>query len=191
MQDLTELFKRAAKQNEAAFSELVKLTEKTVWRYVYHLVKNREDAFDVSQETYLKLWKSLPRYRGECAPTTWLLRIAHSCALDFLRASPKHDALPLTTTDQEGEEMTVDLPDPDPSGNPESAYARKEKREAIRQALADLSEEHRDIIVLRDFDGRSYEEIADILGIESGTVKSRLSRARASMKKYLIARNFF
>ncbi len=191
MQELAALIHKAAGGDEAAFSAFVRLTEKTVWRYVYHLVKNSEDAYDVSQETYLKLWKSLRQYRGDCTPTTWLLRIAQSCAVDFLRGKSKRIALPLTTQDKDGEEMTLDTPDPDIAASPEASFAQKQAREAIREAVSQLPEEQRDIIVLRDFDGRAYEEIAAILGIELGTVKSRLSRARNAIKKILIARNFF
>ncbi len=189
MQDLSLLIGKAAKGDEAAFSELVKNTEKTVWRYVYHLVKNSEDAFDVSQETFLKLWKSLRAFRGDCSPTTWILRIAHSCAIDFLRS--RKQALPLIMTDAEGEETFLEPPDPDIASNPEKAYERKAAREAVREAVEALPEDQRVILVLRDFDGKSYEEIGKLLDLNEGTVKSRLNRARNAVKKFLMSRNFF
>ena len=191
MHDLNELMKRAKKGDETAFSELVKTTEASVYRYLYAAVKNREDALDLSQETYLKLWRTLASYRGDCAPTTWILRIAKNTAIDHIRkASKTGDPLPLAHSDKDGNETSFDLPDTDADANPMEALLRKQARAAVRQAILSLPEEQRDVIVLREFQNLSYEEIAARLSLEIGTVKSRLSRARHAIKEFLISGNF-
>lgn len=191
MHDLNELMKRAKKGDETAFSELVRETEASVYRYLYAAVKNREDALDLSQETYLKLWRTLGSYRGDCAPTTWILRIAKNTAIDHIRKTSKTgDPLPLAHSGKDGEEISADLPDTDVDANPTEALLRKQTREAVRKAILSLPEEQRDVIVLREFQNLSYEEIAARLSLEIGTVKSRLSRARHAIKDFLISGNF-
>ena len=190
MRELAELFARAKKGDEQAFAALVKETEATVYRYLYSLVSNREDALDLSQETYLKLWRTLRSFRGDCAPTTWILRIAKNCALDHLRKTAKGTPLPLTA-DKDGEEQPIDLPDQAPDADPAEAFAQKERRQAVREAILTLSEEQQEVLVLREFEGLSYDQIATRLSLEIGTVKSRISRARNAVKEFLISRNFF
>ena len=191
MRELTELLERSKKGDEKAFSLLVRETEATVYRTLFSLVGNREDALDLSQETYLKLWRTLDSFRGDCAPLTWILRIAKNCALDHLRRTAKGTPLPLITEDRDGTVQELDLPDPATYANPEKALAQKERQTAVRDALLSLNEEQQQILVLREFEGLSYEEIAKRLSLEIGTVKSRLSRARNAVKDFLISRNFF
>lgn len=191
MRDLTSLMKRSAKGDEGAFSCFVKETEGTVYRYLLAILKNREDALDISQETYLKLWRTLSSYRGDCSPTAWLLRIARSCAIDHLRKEGKHEIIPLTFEGKDGEEHTIEPPDPNSEARPDEAFAKKEMRAAVRQAILSLDDDRRDVLVLREFEGLSYEEIAHRLSLEVGTVKSRLNRARQAVKDFLISRNFF
>lgn len=190
MSDLRALIKRAAKGDEQAFSSFVRETETTVYRYLFTITQNREDALDLSQETYLKLWRTLSAFRGDCAPTTWVLRLAKSCAMDHMRKAGKEKLLPLTFTDGEGIEQELDLPDPSVDSDPEKAFARKEARNAVRQAILSLNEDQQNVLLLREFEGLSYEEIGARLSIETGTVKSRLYRARNTVKEFLISRNF-
>ena len=191
MHDQSELIKRAKKGDETAFSQLVKSTEASVYRYLYAMVKSHEDALDLSQETYLKLWRTLGAYRGDCSPTTWILRIAQNTAIDYLRKKKKTtDPLPLIQSDKDGNDLSFDLPDTDADANPEEALSRKQTRQAVRHAILSLPEEQRDVIVLREFEDLSYEEIAARLSLEIGTVKSRLSRARHAIKEFLISGNF-
>ncbi len=191
MRELTELFKRSAKGDEKAFSLIVSETEASVYRYLFSLVGNREDALDLSQETYLKLWRTLASFRGDCTPTTWILRIAKNCALDHLRRAARGSPLPLVTQDKAGDEQPIELPDPSVDADPEKAFARKETQKAVRDAVLSLNEEQQTILILREFEGLSYDEIASRLKLEVGTVKSRLSRARNAVKEFLISRNFF
>lgn len=189
MHDQTELFRRAAKGDETAFSALVKQTEATVYRTLFSITQNREDALDLAQETYLKLWRTLPTFRGDCAPITWILRIAKNCAIDHIRKLGKESVLPLTFIGADGEEQTLDIPDRSADANPKDAFARKQTQMAVRQAILSLGEEQQTVLVLREFEGLSYEEIAHRLSLEVGTVKSRLSRARQAVKEFLVARN--
>ena len=191
MRELAELLKCAEKGDEQAFSLLVKETEASVYRTLFALVGNREDALDLSQETYLKLWRSLSSFRGDCAPMTWILRIAKNCALDHLRKAAKGSPLPLVANDAEGEAQEIEIPDPSDEANPQNAFAQKETRQAVREAILSLSEEQQTVLILREFEGLSYDEIADRLSLEVGTVKSRLSRARNAIKDFLVSRNFF
>lgn len=191
MNDLSVLFRRAAKGDENAFSTLVKETETTVYRLLFTFVQNREDALDLSQETYLRLWRTLSSFRGECAPTTWLLRIAKNCAIDHLRKAGKENITPLTFTTGNGNEQEIELPDPSDDADPQKALERKETQKAVREAILSLNEEQRDVLLLREFEGLSYDEIAARLSLETGTVKSRLNRARYAIKDFLMARNFF
>lgn len=188
MRELAELFERSKKGDEEAFALLVKETEAAVYRYLFSLVGNREDTLDLSQETYIKLWRTLHSFRGDCSPMTWLLRIAKNCALDHLRREARGTPLPLVTTDADGNESEIDLPAPDAS--PAQAYARKETMQAVRDAILSLGEEQQTVLVLREFDGLSYDEIARRLSLEVGTVKSRLNRARNAVKDFLLSRNF-
>lgn len=191
MNELNELIRCAAKGNEDAFSDLVKQTQTSVYRYLYAMVKNREDALDLSQETYVKLWRTLGSYRGDCSPITWILRIAKNTAIDHLRKMGKTGGvLSLTPTDKDGSDLSLDLPDNDTDANPAQAYGRKQTNMAVRRAIVSLPEEQRDVIVLREFENLSYEEIAARLGLELGTVKSRLNRARHAIKEFLISGNF-
>lgn len=189
MRDQTELFRRAAKGDEQAFSTLVKETEATVYRTLFSITQNREDALDLAQETYLKLWRTLPTFRGECAPITWLLHIAKSCAIDYIRKAGKETVLPLTFTGIDGEEQTLEIPDRSSDADPTEAFARKQTQRAVRQAILSLGEDQQTVLVLREFEGLSYEEIARRLSLEVGTVKSRLNRARQAIKEFLLARN--
>lgn len=190
MSDLTSLVNRAKKGDEQAFSALVKQTETTVYRYLFTMVHNREDALDLSQETYLKLWRTLASYRGDCSPTTYLLRIAKNCAIDHLRRAGKETTLPLGFTTEDGTVQDADPPDPTIDANPQKALEREQTRTAVREAILTLNEEQQSVLLLREFEGLSYEAIAARLSLETGTVKSRLSRARNAIKDFLISRNF-
>ena len=180
---------RLARRDEAAFDELLRRTERQVYSLAFALVQNREDAEDVTQETYLRVWQSLSSFRGECSVKTWILRVARNASLDVLRRRASHEVLPLTTPGEDGEEIPLEIPDPDDT--PDAAAIRSLEIREVRAAIAALPADAREILVLRDLQELSYAELSDLLGLPEGTVKSRLFRARAALKKLLLSRNIF
>lgn len=188
---LAALMKQAAKGSESAFSDLVRHFEKTVYNISMQAVKNREDALDVSQEVFVKLWRTADSYRGECSVASWVIRIARNTAFDLLRKRSSRQSDSLTVEGEDGDTSERDIPVSGGEDDPVSSYERKERISAVREAISSLGGEHRDIILLRDMEGLSYTEIARLLGIEEGTVKSRLHRARSSLKEILLKRNIF
>ena len=154
--------------------------EKFVYSAVRYELKNDDDAFDVSQEVFIRLYNAAGGFRCESTLKTWLFRMCKNCAYDFMRKNYKHKFLSLTSPeDGEGE---TEIPSYD---TPDEDVLRKERIETVRRAIRSLSEEHRDVIVLREFEELSYGEIADLLGLSEGTVKSRINRAREALKKIL------
>ena len=179
-------------KGDKAFEEIVTLCERGVYETAFCVVKSREDALDISKETFIKLWRLLTEGNAPDI-TSWysyILRMARNCTLDFLRKEKIRRADPLTVTNSDGEEKEMTVADEDIESDPVRSYERKEKIEAVRDAIASLDDEHRLILILREQEGRSYEEIAEITGIEMGTVKSRIYRARMQVKKYLEERHF-
>lgn len=184
------LLARRAAKDDAAFAELVGRYQSLVYNVALRSAASAEDAADIAQETFLKAWRSLSAFRGECALSTWLCRITLSCACDFARAKKRRAAAPLIVTDADGEEFFVDVAVSDTSALPEDAALREEEIRAVREAIASLPEDQRVIVTMRDLGEMSYAEIAETLSLELGTVKSRLFRARAAVKNFLLARNF-
>lgn len=191
--ELAALFLRAKKGDETAFAGLVDRYEKLVYNLAYQYMGNAEDAADVSQETFIKLWRSLSVFRQESSLSTWVFRIAQNCALDALRKRSVRRTVSLTVEEDDGEERgrEIELVDTNPDHDPAVRSERRERRAAVREAIAALHAEHREILVLRDIEGYSYAEIGEMLGLEQGTVKSRISRARLQVKDFLESRNFF
>lgn len=179
---------KAADGYDAAFETLVRKYERLVSTCVYGIVGNSEDTLDVSQDVFLKVYKSIGSFKGDSEFSTWLYRIAKNTALDFVRRR-KQSQVSIDSSGEEGEGF--DLPDESVSASPEKKALQNERKNLLYKALNELSEDHREIIILRDINDYSYESIAEQLGIETGTVKSRLSRAREALKKKLLKENYF
>ena len=146
---------------------------------------NEDDAFDLSQEAFLRAWRSLGSFHFESSFSTWLFRLTSNICLDFLRAKKRKAAVSLTVTDDEdGEEVQLDVVDPDKT--PEEAVIAAEDRQLLIRALNELPAVQRQILTMRAIDDLSYTQIAEILQIEEGTVKSRLSRARTALRNKLL-----
>lgn len=189
MQKEYDLVRRAAEGDERAFEALVQMYEKTVYAYAYRMLSSREDAEEVTQDVFLKVWRTLSGFRWESSLSTWILRITRNAATDAIRRrNPTSESL--YTADAEGEEYAIPVADATPESNPELAYEQKERRELVQRAIATLDTDFREILILREIEGLSYAEIASILEIEEGTVKSRISRARQNLKKILKEWNF-
>ncbi len=185
-----ELIEQAALGSTEAFGEIIRQYERFVYNVAYQIVKSREDALDVAQDTFLKIYRSISSFRGDCRFTSWIYRIASNTAKDYLRSQSLRKTDSLYETDEDGDERPIAIPDSDTDLTPEGALDKKTKIEAVRSAISSLPDKYRDIVVLRDMEGRSYEEISEMLSLEIGTVKSRLNRARQAIKDYIISRNF-
>ena len=168
-----------------AFELIVREYEKGVYNVALRMTGSREDALDVSQEAFIKAYNSLRFFRGDSKFSVWLYRIVSNACLDFLRSRSRRAESSLSVENDEGE--TVETEIPDESLSPETLYERKLTRSALQRGLRALPEDQRKILLLRELQGFSYEEIGRILSIESGTVKSRIFRARKKLCEILAA----
>ncbi len=171
-----ELVSLAKKGNGSAYGELIKKHEKFIYNTAYGFVLNADDAFDISQESFIKAWKNISNFEEKSSFSTWLYRITVNTAKDYLISKSKKPSLLL-------EEEVTDLT------SPESEYIKKETLSEIERAVSLLDEDLREIIILRELDSLTYDEISQLLQIELGTVKSRLSRARAKLRTFLREQN--
>ena len=170
--------------NTNAFEDLVLEYQKQVYHIALKMTGSEEDAFDISQETFLKAYRSIATFRGEAGFGSWLYRMASNLCIDFLRRKNRRGEVQAVSLDEE-EEGRRPRELPDLSYEPQSRLEKKELREKVQAGLRRLPEEQRLILVLRDVEGFSYQEIADALRIELGTVKSRIYRARAHLARLL------
>ena len=166
-----------------AFGLLVTAYEKNVYNVALQMLGNREDAQDIAQEAFLKAYNSLSSFRGDSKFSSWLYRIVSNLCLDFKRRQGRRPSSSLTVEDDDGENVQLDIADE--SQSPETLLERKLTREAVRRGLAELPDEQRQILLLREIQGLSYEEIGEAMGLEAGTVKSRIFRARKKLVDYL------
>ena len=164
-----------------AFEALVKANEKGVYNLALRMLGNAEDALDASQEAFFRAYKALGSFRGDSKFSVWLYRLASNICLDMLRKAGRYNEASLTGEDEE------DLPLPDSRFDPQAALERSEVRRAVREGLQKLDPAFREALVLRDVNGLSYDEIAQALDLEAGTVKSRIFRARRKLAALLTA----
>ena len=160
-----------------AFEPLVREHQTAVYRLALRLLGNEADAEDAAQDALVKAYTSLGSFRGESRFSVWLYRLTNNVCVDYLRR--RKDALPLQTENDEGEE--TELPLPDGRWDPETLAQRAEDVRAVRAAMAALPADCREILSLREIGGLSYEELAQTLHLELGTVRSRLNRARKKL----------
>ena len=180
------VFVRAAAGGDTdAFSHLVSKYERLVYRTAYCIVGDDEDAADLSQEIFLRVWRGLASFRADARFSTWLLRIARNVCADSLRQKQRTAPTESLLLIRDDEEQTYDPPDLSPDADPHAIYEMKETSADVCSALRAVSEEHRMLLLMRDVDGMSYEAISACLGLEIGTVKSRLYRAREQLRQIL------
>ena len=163
--------RRAQAGDRKAFYELVRRHQVPVYRYLLRMLGSHDDAMELTQEAFIKAWQALPQWRPEAQFRTWLFRIANNMALDALRHRKLIEFVPL--------EDSFDAPGSEP--DPEyQAQVTQEVRQ-LDASLKKLMPEHRQILLLREVEEMSYEEIGCVLSLNEGTVKSRLARARAAL----------
>ena len=165
----------AARQGDMeAFEALIHRYEKRVFALTVRMCGNPEDAAEAAQEAFLAAWQGLAFFRGDSSFSTWLYRLASNACVDLLRREGRHRAAAGPSLDDE--ELNLDVPDG--ALSPQEAAERQELREEIERGLAALSPEHREVLILREIHQLRYDEIAQALDLDVGTVKSRISRAR-------------
>ncbi len=175
---------RVLKGDANAFEHLVHAYEKTVYNLALRTLGNREDAEDVTQEAFLKAYRSLDSFRGDSKFSVWLYRIVSNLCLDLLRSRQRKPVQSLTVEDDDGEIGELEISDEHFS--PEKLLDRKLTRESVQRGLSALPDDARQILLLRELQGMSYEEIGQALDLEPGTVKSRIFRARKRLCAFLL-----
>ena len=179
-----ELVQRAKAGDNAAFSQLVSAYEGKIYNLALRYLGNPEDAMDASQEVFLRMFRFLSGFQEDSSFSTWLYRIGVNVCKDLLSKRSKRAEQPLEISDEEEDSRTVDIPDG--RYDPEQILEGSELRRTLAEAISALPDQQREMIVLRDIQGLSYEEIGQALCLESGTVKSRLFRARENLRKKLL-----
>ena len=182
-QELT-IIRRVQHGDLDAFELLMAAYEKNVYNVALQMTGNREDAQDMAQEAFLKAYSSLSSFRGDSKFSSWLYRIVANVCLDFKRRQSRRPRSSLTVEDDEGESVELDIADE--SQSPETLLERKLTRDAVRRGLQELPPEQRQILLLREIQGLSYEEIGEVMDLEPGTVKSRIFRARKKLCAFLL-----
>lgn len=170
------LVERARAGDRHAFTVLVRRYQERVFRFVLRLCGSRDEALDLTQETFMKAHRALPDWRPEATFRTWLFRIAHNATLDVLRRRQRVSFVSTNDPLEDGGELVI----LDPAAQPDARYADRQRIVFLERALRDLPAEQREILLLRELEEMSYGEIATTLEIAEGTVKSRLARARAA-----------
>lgn len=178
-----QLVQRVQKGDKRAFDMLVIKYQHKIMALVSRYVRDSAEVQDVTQEAFIKAYRALPKFRGDAQFYTWLYRIAINTAKNYLMArSRRPPGSDIDIQDAENFESATSLKDIE---NPENQLFGEELREVVQRALGQLPEDLRTAVTLREFDGLSYEEIADVMDCPVGTVRSRIFRAREAIDKQL------
>jgi len=178
------LIERFKEGDEFAFDLLVRRYEQKVYQLAYRLTNNPDDAADVAAEAFLRMYNSLKRFRGDAQLSTWLYRVVSNVFFDFRKREARHQHLPLEMPTDDDDEP-YELPIEDESVDIMGHALQKEQRRVLMEAIQQLPEYQRVMVVLFHIEERPYEEIAQILGLPLGTIKSRLNRARNALRQLL------
>ena len=183
MNEEKALIERILSGDQEAFAILVEQHQKQVYNLCLRMVSNSADAEDLAQEAFVKAWKGLRFYKFESSFSTWLYRLTSNVCIDFLRRQKRRTAVSLTSP-EEADSTEFDVTDLQPG--PEELAIHRDDQRAVSKAMSQLDEEHRLVLTLRVVEELSYEQIADVLGVKTGTVKSRLARARNRLRNILV-----
>jgi RNA polymerase sigma-70 factor, ECF subfamily len=177
--DETELLELARKGDSQAFGALVERYQRRVIGVAQAIVHNQDDAVELAQETFIRAYENLAKFESRSSFSTWLYRIAANIAIDFRRREGRHTVL-------RGDDAEIEIQRlPSPRGDSFQETARAQLNARINEALKELTPEHRAVILLREVEGLSYDEISDALQVPRGTVMSRLHYARGRMRAIL------
>ncbi|MCS6923981.1 MAG: sigma-70 family RNA polymerase sigma factor [Fimbriimonadales bacterium] len=178
------LLERFREGDESAFDLLVRRYEQRVYQLAYRLTNNPDDAADVAAEAFLRMYNSLKRFRGDAQLSTWLYRVVSNVFFDFRKRESRHQHIPLEMPSEDGDDA-MELPIEDDRIDIMGHALREEQKRVLMEAIQQLPEYQRVMVILFHVEERSYEEIAQILGLPLGTIKSRLNRARNALRQIL------
>ena len=173
------LLRKAQHGDPEAFEQLITPLEQLIWRICWHYTGNRESAEDCGQETMIRIWRSLDSYRGDCALESWVYRIAANCCMDYLRKKKRDKSVSMEPMREQGFDPA------DPSLGTEEQVVAADEQKRLREAIAQLPENQREALILTQLEKVPYEEVAKLLGVSEGTIKSRVNRAKARLKEIL------
>jgi RNA polymerase sigma-70 factor (ECF subfamily) len=177
------LIQRAQANDRAAFNEIVLRYKSKIYNYIRRMVQSASDAEDLTQETFVRAYLSIHSFQSKASLNTWLFRIATNLCIDFRRKQKSHvSPLSLSTEDEEGE-CVREIPDM--GFDPQRVLLNRELGKRLEEALSSLPDKLRTALLLYDIEGLPYDEIAQIIGIPLGTVKSRIYHARLQMREAL------
>ena len=179
-----ELVERCQRGQLEAYEILVGRYRQRVYGLAYSMLRNEQDATDLSQETFVKAWQAIRGFKKNSSFYTWLYRITTNLCIDFVRKRDRRPTVPFEETVDPEADASVEIA-PSNQPLPTDEVRRRELREQIDAALQELSPEHRVVIQLREFEGLEYAEIAKVVGCQMGTVMSRLHYARKHLQKLL------
>lgn len=181
------LIKKAQKGNVDAFEKLVYKYEKLVYNIAFSMLRNEQDAYDIGQEVFIKVYQSISTFNFTAKFSTWIHRITVNATIDEIRKRKNKETEHIDQMVSFGDgEVAKQFADNSPT--PEDQVIMKERNQDIVDSLNELTPEHRLVLTLRDIKGYSYEEIAEIVECSLGTVKSRISRARSNLKEIYLKR---
>ena len=179
MEQEMALIRRLQAGDQDAFAKLLETYEKSVYNLCLRMTGNREDAADLTQEAFLKVWRGAAQYQFESSFSTWLYRLTSNVCIDFLRSKKRRQTVSLTLEEEQDGAQELEIADSAPL--PEEQVLHSETKREIAAAMEDF----RLILTLRLVENLSYEQIADAMDLKVGTVKSRLARARIKLKNIL------
>lgn len=171
--------------DEAAFALIVGRYKSPITNYLYRFLNDYEEAVDLAQETFVRVYFAIERYHTEYAFSTYIYRIATNLAISELRKRKRRTILSLTGLFQSEDDEQTEFQPPDNRNRPDEDLVEDERSRVIAKAIVTLPAKYRVPIILRDIEGKSYDEVAEILDLGLGTTKSRISRARGLLKEKL------
>lgn len=180
-----ELILAAKRGDEDAFAEIVARYRNQITNFLYRFLNDYDEAVDLAQETFVRVYFAIERYHTQFAFSTYIYRIATNLAISEIRRRKRRKLLSLTGLFQSEEDASVEYQPADERSLPDADLIEDEQSRIIARAIAALPEKYRVPILLRDIEGRSYDEIAAIMDLGLGTTKSRISRARGLLKEKL------
>lgn len=182
------LIKKCKNGDVEAFEKLISDHQKKIYNLCFRYFENHDDASELSQEIFIKVYKSIATFKEESLISTWIYKITTSTCIDELRKRKNHKVVSIDDYEVDGPHIEI----ASKMEGPHEYFEKKEIKIEVQRAISQLSEEFKTVIILRDIQGFSYDEIADITGVPLGTVKSRIKRAREYVKEYLLEKgNFF